>query len=347
MTGLVYPFLTPRVHGIADQLYGALRSGWSGGRVRQAVMASRIAATAALIAVPFIAVREMWKDRKALLDQADKARAAGRAAEAEALEAQAGWTGRRIREFQAIPASDKLTGICIPVPGSGHHLKIPVDPTILPLTSLVLWRLFKDDLPKEAAAQGITGDILPNFGPVPALVWGLSRGFDPNTGQPLPEDGKGRARWMWDTLTGRGCGILPGSTMRAWTEGKDAGTRAKRRNDAAEKVPVLQALVRPFWRKSGRGLDELAQRMRREQERVTKRDTATAEAIVENRPVSDDEKESFARHSADPGRRLNNAAQRLWEMGNLEPDQREYYALPDRLRDEISERYRYIEPTTR
>lgn len=332
--GHLVPFLTPRVHGWTDQLFGALRTGWTGGPGRSAQVASRIAFTTAMMSIPLAAVG-------ILRGEAEEAEEAGDGERADELR-------RMARRWQAIPSSDILSGICFPDPTSAtRHVKIPVDPTIIPMAGLALEAIFGGkDLPKGAGAERFTGDLLPTMGTAPTLVLGNKTGVDPNTGRAVIGErtpGLDRALWNWDQLTARGLGMLPGSMLRAWMVGQE-DAREIEKAGRADKTPVVSALWRPFLRRSGYGLVERAGAMRDADAADSRRATSIAERVVQGREVPADDLEWFGANVASPGESLRAAALRMQRLRTMAPDERAAAALPVRRRERIEREAGYIAP---
>jgi hypothetical protein len=124
---------------------------------------------------------------------------------------------------------------------------------------------------------------------------------------------------------------------------REDGPRDEDRKSRAD-IPILSAIWKPFLRKSGYGEVEKANAMRKEQERSNRRKSDIAERIVTGKTVSDEEKEWFVRHAANPGESLRAAAERVWKMRNMTPDQRAADSLGKLDRREIEERFHYVAP---
>jgi len=334
--GHVVPFLTPRVHGWTDQLYGALRSGWTGGPGQSAKVASRLAFATTMMAIPLAAV-------SILRDEAEEAEKKGDKERADALRGMA-------RRWQAIPSTDILTGICFPNPlGKNSHIKIPVDPTIVPLAGLALEKIFGGggkNLAPGAGMEQFTGDLLPTVGTAPTLYLGNRSGRDPNTGRQVVGErtpGLDRTLWNWDQLTARGLGMLPGSMLRAWMAGSE-DAREMERAGRADKIPVVSAFWRPFLRRSGYGLVERGNVMRDLNSAAGKRAQEIAERIAAGRPVSKADEDWFYENVTDPRSMVNSASGRLDALKTKTPDQRAAEALPAIRADAIEKAAGYIRP---
>lgn len=335
--GHVVPFLTPRVHGWTDQLYGALRSGWTGGPGQSAQVASRIAFATTMMAIPLAAVGILRGEAEEAEKRGDKERAA-------ALRGMA-------RRWQAIPSTDILTGICFPNPlGKNTHIKIPVDPTIVPIAGLALEKIFGGggrNLAPGAGMEQFTGDLLPTVGTAPTLYLGNRSGRDPNTGRQVVGErtpGLDRALWNWDQLTARGLGMLPGSMLRAWMAGSE-DAREMERASRADQIPVVSALWRPFLRRSGYGLVERANVMRELNAADGKRAQKDSEAIAAGKQLPPDEEEWYYSHVTDPDGMIDRAAERADRLRTMTPDERAFEGLPAIRADEIAERAGYIAPS--
>ena len=334
--GHVVPFLTPRVHGWTDQLYGALRSGWTGGPGQSAQVASRIAFATTMMAIPLAAVGILRGEAEEAEKRGDKERA-------DALRGMA-------RRWQAIPSTDILTGICFPNPlGKNSHIKIPVDPTIVPIAGLALEKIFGGggkNLAPGAGMEQFTGDLLPTVGTAPTLYLGNRSGRDPNTGRQVVGErtpGLDRALWNWDQLTARGLGMLPGSMLRAWMAG-DEDVREMERATRTDQIPVVSALWRPFLRRSGYGLVERANQMRELNATDGKRAQKDSEAIAAGKQLPPDEEEWYYSHVTDPDGMIDRAAERADRLRTMTPDERAFEGLPAIRADEIAERAGYITP---
>jgi hypothetical protein len=336
--GHVVPFLTPRVHGWTDQLYGALRSGWTGGPGQSAMVASRLAFATTMMAIPLAAV-------SILRGEAEEAEKKGDKERADALRGMA-------RRWQAIPSTDILTGICFPNPlGKNSHIKIPVDPTIVPLAGLALEKIFGGggkNLAPGAGMEQFTGDLMPTLGTVPTMALALTNGgVDPNTGRRVVGErtpGLDRLTWSWDQLTARGLGMLPGSMLRAWMVGNEDAREMERASRADKWTPVVSAFWRPFLRRSGYGLVERANVMRDLNAAAGKRAQEIAERIAAGRPVSKADEDWFYENVTDPRSMVNSASGRLDALKTKTPDQRAAEALPAIRADAIEKAAGYIRP---
>ena len=336
--GHVVPFLTPRVHGWTDQLYGALRTGWTGGPGRSAQVASRLAFATTMMAIPLAAV-------SILRDEAEEAERKGDKGRAAALAGMA-------RRWQAIPSTDILTGICFPNPlGKNTHIKIPVDPTIVPIAALALEKIFGGggkNLAPGAGMEQFTGDLMPTLGTVPTMALALTNGgVDPNTGRRVVGErtpGLDRLTWSWDQLTARGLGMLPGSMLRAWMVGNEDAREMERASRADKWTPVVSALWRPFLRRSGYGLVERANVMRDLNAAAGKKAQGIAERLESGRPVSKEDEDWFYENVTDPRAMRNSAAARLDALKTKTPDQRAAEALPAIRADAIEKAAGYIRP---
>ena len=336
--GHVVPFLTPRVHGWTDQLYGALRSGWTGGPGQSAQVASRIAFATTMMAIPLAAVGILRGEAEEAEKRGDKERA-------DALRGMA-------RRWQAIPSTDILTGICFPNPlGKNSHIKIPVDPTIVPLAGLALEKIFGGggkNLAPGAGMEQFTGDLMPTLGTVPTMALALTNGgMDPNTGRRVVGErtpGLDRLTWSWDQLTARGLGMLPGSMLRAWMVGDEDAREMERASRADKWTPVVSALWRPFLRRSGYGLVERANVMRDLNAAAGKKAQGIAERLESGRPVSKEDEDWFYENVTDPRAMRNSAAARLDALKTKTPDQRAAEALPAIRADAIEKAAGYIRP---
>ena len=156
--------------------------------------------------------------------------------------------------------------------------------------------------------------------------------------------------WTAETLTGRSLGTSAISAARELVAPKD-DARAEERKSRQD-VPILSAAWRPFWRKTGYGLVERAAAMREEQKRVNALVGSIAERYARGQPVSEEDARWFAQHAAQPGESVRQAAERVWKLRNMTPDQRAADSLSRRSRREIEEKYGYVptappEPTER
>ena len=350
---LLFQYFTPRVHGWVDQLIGAMRRGWTGGTKEQATKFTRLVALTAAMSVPFFILRDAIQTYRHAEEEEGKARARGDQVAAERFAEEKEKARARARSIQAISSRDLFTKV-FAFAGDGRALGFSVDPTVTPITTAVLGSLFGRDWgvkPGDALREGVGTEILPGFAPLFTAAWGNLRGFDPNTGRELP-GGKDAGFWNLDnlawtaeTLTGRSLGTSAISAARELAAPKDDARSEERRS--RQDVPILSAAWRPFWRKTGYGLVERAAAMREEQKRVNALVGAIAERYARGQPVSEEDARWFAQHAAQPGESVRAAAERVWKLRNMTPDQRAADSLSRRSRREIEEEFGYIPPPPR
>jgi hypothetical protein len=350
LTGFaLFQYFTPRMHGWLEQMIDPIvRSGYTGGRKEQVSRLSRLVVAAALLSWPFLRELDLHQTRKDLSDEEERKRRAGDLPGAQRVRERLDEVEEEERYLQSIPTRDKFTKIIVPgVRGKDGNraLGFSVDPTITPLTTALLGTMFGQGYgvgPGAALREGLGTEVLPGFAPAATVAYGLARDFDPNTGRPIGKTVGDRAAWAAEALTGRSLGTGLISWGRELLAPKD-DPRAEERK-ARQDVPVLSAIWRPFWRKTGYGLVEKAGAMRAAQEENNAKKSDISERIVMGRPVSDEEKEWFVRHAANPGESLRAAAERVWKMRNMTPDQRAADSLGKLDRREIEERFHYVEP---
>lgn len=350
---LLFQYFTPRVHGWVDQLVGAMRRGWTGGTREQATKFTRLVALTAAMSVPFFILRDAIQTYRHAEEEEGKARARGDLAAAERFAEEKEKARARARSIQAISSRDLFTKV-FAFAGDGRALGFSVDPTVTPITTAVLGSLFGRDWgvkPGDALREGVGTEILPGFAPLFTAAWGNLRGFDPNTGREIP-GGKDAGFWNLDnlawtaeTLTGRSLGTSTISAARELVAPKDDARSEERRS--RQDVPILSAAWRPFWRKTGYGLVERAAAMREEQKQVNALVGAIAERYARGQPVSEEDARWFAQHAAQPGESVRAAAERVWKLRNMTPDQRAADSLSRRSRREIEEKFGYIPPPPR
>ena len=347
----LFQYFTPRVHGWVDQLVGAMRRGWTGGTKEQATKFTRLVALTAAMSVPFFILRDAIQTYRHAEEEEVKARARGDLAAAERFAEEKEKARARARSIQAISSRDLFTKV-FAFAGDGRALGFSVDPTVTPITTAVLGSLFGREWgvkPGDALREGVGTEILPGFAPLFTAAWGNLRGFDPNTGRPIgggeDADLLDRLSWTAETLTGRALGTGAFSYARELAAPKDDAKSEERRS--RQDVPILSAAWRPFWRKTGYGLVERAAAMREKQRQVDALVGAIAERYARGQPVSEEDARWFAQHAAQPGESVQAAAERVWKLRNMTPDQRAVDSLSRRSRREIEEEFGYIPPPPR
>jgi hypothetical protein len=347
----LFQYFTPRVHGWVDQLVGAMRRGWTGGTKEQATKFTRLVALTAAMSVPFFILRDAIQTYRHAEEEEVKARARGDLAAAERFAEEKEKARARARSIQAISSRDLFTKV-FAFAGDGRALGFSVDPTVTPITTAVLGSLFGREWgvkPGDALREGVGTEILPGFAPLFTAAWGNLRGFDPNTGRPIgggeDADLLDRLSWTAETLTGRALGTGAFSYARELAAPKDDAKSEERRS--RQDVPILSAAWRPFWRKTGYGLVERAAAMREEQKRVNTLVGAIAERYARRQPVSEEDARWFKQHAAQPNESVRAAAERVWKLRNMTPDQRAVDSLSRRSRREIEEEFGYIPPPPR